>query len=198
MTDIVSKNIDVASCSLHCLGVGEENGQEIVLLHGMKFQAATWQELGTLEMLAGLGVRALAVDMPGFGKSPACEAKQDEVLMQFVDRETTGRPVLLGPSMGGRTALEFAVNHPDTLSALILVGAVGVEENRDRLAEIKVPTLLIWGGEDQISPTANSDILLAAIAGAKRVIIKGAPHPCYLDQPETFHGAVRNFLSSLS
>ncbi|MCF6186511.1 MAG: alpha/beta fold hydrolase, partial [Desulfobulbaceae bacterium] len=151
MSDIVSKNIDIFHCSLHCLAAGEEQGHDIVLLHGMKFQAATWQELGTLGLLADLGMRAFALDMPGFGKSPACEAEQDEVLARFVDRETTGRPILLGPSMGGRIALEFAVNHPDTLSALILVGAVGVEENRARLAEIKVPTLLIWGGEDQIS-----------------------------------------------
>ena len=198
MVDLVSRNVDLFPCSLHCLAAGEEQGRDIILLHGMKFQAATWEELGTLEILADSGMRALALDMPGFGKSPACEAEQDNVLARFVDRETTGRPVLLGPSMGGRIALEFALNHPDTLSALILVGAVGVEDNRDRLAEIKLPTLLIWGSEDQISPTANSDILLGAIAGAKRVIIEGAPHPCYLDQPETFHGAVRNFVSSLS
>ena len=198
MIDIVSKKIDISSCSLHCLTAGEEKGRDSVLLHGMKFQAATWQELGTLEMLAGLGMRALALDMPGFGGSPACEAEQDEVLVQFVDRATSGRPVLLGPSMGGRIALEFAINHPEKVSALILVGAVGIEENRERLADIKVPTLLIWGSEDQISPVANSEILLGAVAGAGRVIIEGAPHPCYLDQPETFHGAVRNFISTLS
>jgi len=198
MLDIISKNIDISSCSLHCLAAGEEQGRDIILLHGMKFQAATWQELGTLKVLADAGMRVLALDMPGFGKSPACEAEQDGVLTEFINRETSSKPVLLGPSMGGRIALEFAVNHPDTLSALILVGAVGVEQNRDRLAEIKVPTLLIWGSEDQISPIANSDILLGAIAGAKRVIIEGAPHPCYLDQPETFHRAVRNFVSTLS
>ena len=198
MVDIASKNIDISSCLLHCLAAGEEKNQEIILLHGMKFQAATWQELGTLKILADSGMRALALDMPGFGKSPACEVEQDEVLVRFVDRETSGRPILLGPSMGGRIALEFAINHPEKLSALILVGAVGVEENRNRLPDIKVPTLLVWGGDDQISPRTNSDILLAAVAGAERVIIDGAPHPCYLDQPETFHGAVRNFLSSLS
>lgn len=198
MVDIASRNINIPSCSLHCLVAGVEKDRDIVLLHGMKFQAATWQELGTLQFLADSGMRALALDMPGFGKSPACEAEQDEVLTQFVDSETSGSPVLLGPSMGGRIALEFALNHPENISALILVGAVGVEENRERLAGIKVPTLLIWGGEDQISPVANSEILLGAVAGAERVIIEGAPHPCYLDQPETFHGAVRNFVSTLS
>jgi len=198
MVDIVSESIDIPSCSLHCLAAGDKTARDIVLLHGMKFQAATWQELGTLKVLADAGMRALAVDMPGFGKSPACEAEQDGVLTEFINRETSGKPVLLGPSMGGRIALEFAINHPQQVSGLILVGAVGVEENRDRLAEIKVPTLLIWGSEDRISPVANSEVLLGAVEGAERVLLKGAPHPCYLDQPETFHGALRNFVSSLS
>lgn len=195
MTMIVSKTLDVDSCSLHFLDAGK--GQDIVLLHGMKFQAATWQELGTLEFLTDSGNRSLAVDMPGFGRTPECALEQDNVLAEFVHKETTGRPVLVGPSMGGRIALEFALNHPEKVSGLILVGAVGVEENRQRLAEIKMPTLLIWGGDDQISPLVNSDILLNNIEGAKRVIIEGAPHPCYLDHAEMFHEVIGEFLSSL-
>jgi abhydrolase domain-containing protein 14 len=196
MSAIVSETIEVDLCTLHFLVTGE--GRDIVLLHGMKFQAATWQDVGTLQILADSGMRAFAVDMPGFGQSAECAVAQDTVLTGFVNRQTSGRPIILGPSMGGRIALEFAINHPDKVSGLILVGAVGVEENRERLAEIKIPTLLIWGGEDQISPFANSDILLAEIAGAKRVIIKGAPHPCYLDHSEMFHLTIQEFLSSLS
>jgi abhydrolase domain-containing protein 14 len=196
MKNIVSKKIEVENCSLHFLEAGD--GQDIVLLHGMKFQAATWQELGTLEFLADSGKRSLAVDMPGFGLTPECALEQDSVLAAFVDQETTGKPILIGPSMGGRIVLEFALNHPDKVSGLILVGAVGVEENRQRLAEIKVPTLLIWGGDDQISPLTNSDVLLAEINGAKRVIVEGAPHPCYLDHTKMFHEAIGDFLSSLS
>ncbi len=198
MNAIESKNISVNSCPLHVLVGGEKQNPDIILLHGMKFQAATWQDLGTLDYLAGQGFHALAVDMPGFGKSPACSLTPDQMLEGFVDQETSAKPIILGPSMGGRTALEFAVHHPEKLSGLILVGAVGVEENRDRLAEIKVPTLLIWGSEDQIAPLAQSDILLNEIAGSRRVIIDGAPHPCYLDQSETFHAAIRDFLASLA
>jgi len=197
MAVIAEKNIDVDGCAIHLLAAGESAGREVVLLHGLKFQAATWQETRTLSTLADGGCRAIAMDMPGFGASPACEADQDTLLSGVIKSETAGRPVVLGPSMGGRIALEFALSHPDQVGALILVGAVGVEENQNRLASIKVPTLLIWGSEDQISPLANSEILLTEITGAHRVIIEGAPHPCYLDQPDTFHKAVLEFLGAL-
>ncbi len=197
MTEIISKNIDVACCCLNCLEAGNSVGQDVILLHGMKFQAATWQELGTLDKLAVAGYHPMALDMPGFGKSPACATDQDKVLAEYIAQGEMDRPVLIGPSMGGRIALEFALNHPGILGGLVLVGAVGVAENKDRLAQLDLPVLILWGGEDQISPPANADILLENVKGAKRLIIEGAPHPCYLDQPDVWHTAVLDFLAGL-
>jgi abhydrolase domain-containing protein 14 len=197
MTDIISKKIDASSCCLHCLEAGKADGLDVILLHGMKFQAATWQELGTLDKLAAAGFHPLALDMPGFGKSAACEADQDKVLADCIVQGELNRPVLIGPSMGGRLALEFALNHPGILGGLILVGAVGVAENKDRLAQLDLPVLILWGGADQISPLENSDILLDNIKGAKRMILEGSPHPCYLDQPDAWHKAVLDFLATL-
>jgi len=197
MADIISKSIDVGSCCLHCLEAGKPEGKAVILLHGMKFQAATWQQLGTLDKLAAAGYHPLALDMPGFGGSAACEADQDRVVAECISQAELDRPVLIGPSMGGRIALEFAVNHPGMLGGLILVGAVGVEENKERLSHIDLPVFIVWGGEDQISPLANSDTLLDKINGAKRLIIEGAPHPCYLEQPDKWHAAILDFLAAL-
>ena len=197
MFDIIEKNIDAASCCLHVLEAGERGGKDVVLLHGMKFQAATWQELGTLEKMASAGYHPLALDMPGFGGSAPCAESQDKVLSEFITQGELDRPVLIGPSMGGRIALELALNHPGILGGLILVGAVGVEENKDRLAQLDLPVFIIWGGEDRISPLANSDTLLENVKGARRLIIEGAPHPCYLEQPDTWHSAVFEFIASL-
>ncbi len=197
MTAIVSKKIDAAQCCLHCLEAGNPDDKTVLLLHGMKFNAATWQDLGSLDVLASAGYHPVALDMPGFGESPACQAEQDQVLSSFISQGELNRPVLVGPSMGGRIALEFALNHPGILGGLILVGAVGVEENQARLSQLDLPVLLLWGGDDQISPLVNSDILLESVSGAKRVVFAGAPHPCYLDQPDLWHAAVLDFLAAL-
>jgi abhydrolase domain-containing protein 14 len=198
MREITSKRVDLDGCVVHCLEYGEAKRRPVVLLHGMKFQAETWRELGTLEVLAGLGLQVLAVDMPGFGKSPASETLPVEVLAQFVRQQGLDRVVLVGPSMGGRIALEFAIKYPQRIAGLILVGAVGVEENRAGLTGITAPTRIVWGAEDQISPLVNSDTLLAEIPNATREIYPEAPHPCYLVQPDRWHASLRTFFTNLN
>jgi len=197
MVAMTSKNIDLGGCVIHSLECGDPAGAAVILLHGMKFQAATWQELGTLDLLSGLGLHVFAVDMPGFGQSPVCGCEPVEVLLRFVTQLDLDRVVLIGPSMGGRIALEFGIQYPERLAGLILAGAVGVEGNRSGLARIAVPTLIVWGAEDQVSPLASSDILLAGIPHAQREIFPGAPHPCYLAQPDHWHACLQIFFSSL-
>ncbi len=197
MAAITSQTFNLPDCPLHYVQAGPADGIPIVLLHGMKFQAQTWQDLGTLDFLAGLGCCVYAVDMPGFGKSGTSSLPPTEVLHRFLAHVQKKSLVLIGPSMGGRIALEYAISHPEQLRGLVVVGAVGVEENRAGLARIKVPSLIIWGGEDQVSPLSNSDILLEELGQASREIYPGAPHPCYLDQTDRWHQSLRSFLIGL-
>lgn len=194
---VQSSIIDLKGCPLHLLTDGNPAGRAVVLLHGMKFQAETWRELGTLGQLVALGWRAVAVDMPGFGQSPASERLPGQILLELLDALHLDRAVFVGPSMGGRIALEFAIDHPERITALILAGPVGIAENRDRFGAITAPTLLVWGSEDQVSPLADSDVLLGGIAGSRREVLAGAPHPCYLAQPDRWHGLLQTFLATL-
>ena len=130
MIEITTNKCTSGSCEIHFLSAGNPDNTSVILLHGMKFQAATWQELGTLEHIAEAGFHAIAIDMPGFGLSPACSAKQDKVLETFLQKTGQQKIILVGPSMGGQIALEFTINHPELVSALVLIGAVSVEENK--------------------------------------------------------------------
>ena len=64
MPTLTTRQIDLDGCTIHCLESGDPAGRAVVLLHGMKFQAETWRELGTLAQLADQGLRVLAVDLP--------------------------------------------------------------------------------------------------------------------------------------
>ncbi|MFH1217950.1 MAG: alpha/beta hydrolase [Pseudomonadota bacterium] len=194
MTEFVDCTETFGPCQLHYIEGGISSGKDIVLLHGMKFQAQTWKDLGTLRILGESARHPMALDLPGFGDSPSCAGKPAEVLVDFISRKKLEKPLLVGPSMGGRVALEFCLDHPDQVGGLVLVGAVGVQENRERLSLINVPSLIIWGGEDAISPLENGRLLAREISGASFFVIDGAPHPCYLHQPEIWHRELLSFL----
>jgi pimeloyl-ACP methyl ester carboxylesterase len=68
--------------------------------------------------------------------------------------------------------------------------ALARSDTRDVLRKLSVPTLLIWGSEDEITPLWE-DIP----TGARLEIIPNAGHLCYSEQPETFNAIVREFLS---
>nr|WP_321464744.1 alpha/beta fold hydrolase [uncultured Desulfobulbus sp.] len=198
MAQILEKTIDLDGCTVHALEAGSVGGTTVVLLHGMKFQAETWRELGTLAALAELGLHVLAIDMPGFGKSAASDLAPVEVLARLFAQQQWTRAALIGPSMGGRIALEFAIAHPEMITGLVLVGAVGVAENQSGLSRISASVLVVWGEEDQVSPLSNSDILVRELADARREIYPQAPHPCYLGQPDRWHASLQRFFTDLN
>ena len=195
MTVISTQQLDCMGHPIHTLQGGPDAGPLVLLLHGKMFQAATWQETGTLAKLADTGYRAVAMDMPGFGNSPAADIEPTEVLKTAINQASQDRAILLGPSMGGRIALEFTLANQDLVSGLILVGAVGVKENKERLKEISLPCLAVWGEEDTVSPLANGNLLQQGIKDAELAVIPGAPHPCYLDHSDEWHRILLRFLN---
>ena len=73
-------------------------------------------------------------------------------------------------------------------------GLGGVTEEEVRA--IKVPTLLVWGMNDPLSPVANADKLNAAIKGSRKVLIDKAGHYPFLEHADKFNQIVLEFLKS--
>ncbi len=68
---------------------------------------------------------------------------------------------------------------------------------RPWLGELRVPTLIIAGRDDTITPLARSEELLAGIAGSRLVVIDDAGHTVPGERPAEFNAALSTFLDAL-
>ena len=66
-----------------------------------------------------------------------------------------------------------------------------------RLAEVKVPTLIVVGSLDLEEKLALSERLAGEIAGAQMVILPDVAHMLNMERPAQFNQAVLDFLGSL-
>ncbi|MGA2286011.1 MAG: alpha/beta hydrolase [Dehalococcoidia bacterium] len=120
-------------------------GECLVLIHGAGDSLRLW-EAQVPEL--SRHYRVLAYDVRGFGESELGEAEVDVSLLAADLRELLralgiDRAFVLGHSMGGRIALQLAIEQPDMVRALILsssgVGAgarpLGADERRRQLVE---------------------------------------------------------------
>jgi 3-oxoadipate enol-lactonase len=80
-------------------------------------------------------------------------------------------------------------------------GAIGAlrgmaerEDQTERLSQINVPTLIVVGKEDPITPVADSQKMHERIAGSQLVVIENASHVSNIEQPEQFNRALKDFL----
>jgi len=75
----------------------------------------------------------------------------------------------------------------------ILVKTVN-EDLTPLLKDIMSPTLLIWGESDTATPVSDGRLMEKLIKDAGLVVLKGAWHYSFLDQPYVFHKIVNSFL----
>ncbi|MFL6759977.1 alpha/beta fold hydrolase [Sphingomonas sp.] len=72
--------------------------------------------------------------------------------------------------------------------------AVWLADQRDRAAAIRVPTLVVCGDKDVITPPALSDALADLIPGARMALIAGAGHLANLEKPDEFNAILGQFI----
>jgi pimeloyl-ACP methyl ester carboxylesterase len=110
-----------------------------------------------------------------------------------------------------RLALQFVVRYPERLSPQLtweLVQGTGKPaflpaldallsySFRDRLHEIEVPVLVVWGRNDLLTPVADAREFVELIgANARRVVFEDTGHVPMLERPSRFNAVLREFVA---
>lgn len=98
-------------------------GLPVVFLHAGVADRRIWD--GQMELLANEGYHVVSYDRRGFGETETADVPFNHVvdLEAVLDRLGLNAAVLVGNSLGGGIALDFAIEHPDRVVALVLVGS---------------------------------------------------------------------------
>ena len=112
-------------------------------------------------------------------------------------------PKLLGdttknerPQVGERLRERILATSPRGI-ANALQGLGGRADSIPTLREIRVPTLVVCGAEDLITPVAESEAIARAIPGSRREVIPSAGHLANLENPEAYNPVLLDFLSRI-
>ena len=85
---------------------------------------------------------------------------------------------------------------PEGAAASLRAMAVRRDQT-DLLPSINVPTLIVVGSEDAVTPPADAEAMRAKIEGSRLVVVEGAGHLSNVEQPEEFNRALVEFLRGL-
>ena len=120
--------------NLNYIEIGE--GRPMVILHGLFGSLDNWM---TLARRFAENYRVFIVDQRNHGKSVHMDEHTYEAmakdLLLFFDEHELNDVILVGHSMGGKTAMQFSVDNPERLSKVVVVdiGPQGYEVHHDEM-----------------------------------------------------------------
>lgn len=123
-----SDMIDVDGVRLHVRDDGPRDARAVVMLHGFGSSLHTWEAWSN-----GLDneFRVIRFDLPGSGLSPPdpsgdyTDARTVKLVLALLDQLGIERASVIGNSIGGRIAWNFAAQHPGRVDKLVLVAPDG-------------------------------------------------------------------------
>jgi pimeloyl-ACP methyl ester carboxylesterase len=179
--------------SAHVMGVsmGGFITQEVVLTAPERVRSLILgcTATGGPEMVAA---EPAAMEMVASRASMSAE-EAAEVAIPFVYAKGTPRSVI---DEDFAVRLKIPTTAEGYANQLAGVAAWGASEGIGavRLGAIGVPTLILQGDEDRLVNPANAEVLAKAIPGAELVILEGASHIFFSDQPAASAEAITSFL----
>ena len=163
---------------------------DVLLLHGAAYTSATWNSIHTIRILSGQGFRTIAVDLPGYGETPALtpdDPPKDKFIDCVMEQFELKNPFLVAPSMSGEYAIPFVLEHFNKLAGFVPIAPTSVTNvDPKRFEAITLPTLILYGSRDK-SGEDISHTFLNRIPQSTIHKISDAGHACYLDNSREFH-----------
>jgi len=158
----------IESGPISALKWGDDTPQ-VVFLHGGGQNAHTWDTV-----IVGLGLPALAVDLPGHGRSAWREdgdygPRLNAETLRPVLREWAPRPrLVVGMSLGGLTALRIAASEPDLVPELVLVDVTpSAPERHEQMTKAQMGAVALVQG-DRTFPTFQAMLDVTVTAAPHR------------------------------
>lgn len=117
------RKVSVSGYEVVTTDTDKVSGRTFLLVHGIGMGISYFAQLSAALEAHG---RVVAIDLPGFGDAPEpanalTMAAMGRVLIDFVELEGLGNPVLVGHSMGTQVVAEAAAQRPDLFPEIVLV-----------------------------------------------------------------------------
>lgn len=134
------KQIVIDDTLINYIELNPEAPRALVFLHGWQSSAAAWT--GVIEKLKGNAVRIIALDLPGFGKSPIPKeswgvGEYSLMVKKLIQKLELKDVILIGHSFGGRVGIKLAAQDTELVKKLVLVDAAGFK-NASIINELKI------------------------------------------------------------
>jgi len=126
---MISYPLAVGHTATRVLEAGS-GGKVVVLIHGTGGRADRW--VRNIDAVASSGLHVYAVDLPGHGFASKGEGIDCSVpayarfIAEFMDAMQIAKATIVGTSLGGHAVARFALDHPERVDGLVLVGSMGL------------------------------------------------------------------------
>ncbi|MEM9802288.1 MAG: alpha/beta fold hydrolase [Planctomycetota bacterium] len=175
---------------------GVERADIIALSMGGYASLAMWERHPTrIRSMALVDTRAAADDAAGRSARDAAAAR-----LRAGERDgwtSDSIPKLVGPGASDSVHSSIRAMIDSTPVETIVAALVGMRDRADRtetLATIDVPTLVLCGEDDALTPPAMSREMAGHLPDSRLEIIPGAGHMAPMEAPEAVNAALRSFL----
>lgn len=175
-----------------------DSGPVVVLVHGLGGYVECWS---TLFDALSADHQVYVFDLVGFGKTGKPEGSYNysffaDFLRAFCDSLDIPKAHIIGWSLGGGTALQFAIKNPEMVEKLIVIGSGGLSKKLGFVLRIlTAPTLVFWGKQDKIVPCESANVAERRIPDCELILLDECGHCPHLEYPMEVANRILEFLS---